>query len=91
MSHKHKKLLRSIFTEPVSGNIHWRDVESLLRHLGAEVDYTHGARLRVVLNKREGQLHRPHHSGSLGKHDVRHLREFLASAGVSLSTYEKKK
>jgi len=88
MSHKHKKILKSIFTEPVSGNLHWREVESLLNNLGAEFQRTHGARLTVVLNRVEGQLHRPHHSGALTKHDVRHLREFLARAGVSLSSYE---
>jgi len=91
MSHKHKRILKSIFTEPVSGNLHWREVESLLRHLGAEFQSTHGARLTVVLNKREGQLHRPHHSGALTKHDVRHLREFLARAGVTLSSYEERR
>ena len=37
MSHKHLHLLRTIFQDPVSGNIHWREVESLLHHLGAEV------------------------------------------------------
>ena len=91
MSRKHKRILKSIFTEPVSGNLHWREVESLLRHLGAEVQSTHGARLTVKLNKAEGQLHRPHHSGSLSKHDVRHLREFLAHAGVTLSTYAERR
>ena len=88
MSHKHRKTLEKIFTEPVSGNIHWRDIESLLTHLGAETDNTRGARLTVMLNGVEGHLHRPHHSGSCGKHDVRHLREFLAAAGVTLARYE---
>ena len=91
MSHKHKRLLKSIFAEPASGNIHWREVESLLRHLGAEVQGTHGARLTVKLNEFEGQLHRPHHSGALSKHDVRRLREFLARGGVSLSAYEERR
>lgn len=91
MSHKHKRILTSIFADPPSGNLHWREIESLLRHLGAEFQSTHGARLTVVLNKREGQLHRPHHSGALTKHDVRHLREFLASAGVTLSSYEERR
>jgi hypothetical protein len=41
-----------------------------------------------MLNNVEGQLHRPHHSGACGKHDVRHLREFLARAGVTVAAYE---
>ena len=88
MSQKHKRVLSAIFHEPVSGNIHWRDVESLLHHLGATVEHGHGARFRVILNGVEGTLHRPHHSSVLGKHDVRHLRDYLAAAGVSVASYE---
>jgi hypothetical protein len=33
MSHTHEHLLRAIFHGPMSGNIHWREVESLLGHL----------------------------------------------------------
>ena len=85
MSHKHERILSAIFREPLSGNIHWRDVESLLRHLGAVVEPGHGARMRVVLNGVEGTLHRPHHSGVCAKHDIRHLREYLTSAGMNPS------
>ncbi len=86
MSQKHKRVLESILQEPVSGNIHWREVESLLQHLGASIEPGHGARLRVVLNGVEGTLHRPHHSGVCSKHDIRHLREYLAAAGVSAAS-----
>ena len=37
MSQKHKRVLRSILEGPVSGNIHWREVESLLREEFAAV------------------------------------------------------
>jgi hypothetical protein len=36
MSHKHEQLLRAIFQDPISCNIHWREIESLLNHVGAE-------------------------------------------------------
>jgi hypothetical protein len=88
MSHKHERVLRAIFAEPVSSNIHWREIESLLHHLGAELEPGHGARMRVVLNKIEGIVHRPHHSGVCSKHDIRHLRDFLVAAGVSLSSMD---
>ena len=38
MSHKHESLLRTIFHDPISGNIHWREVESLLHHVGADIE-----------------------------------------------------
>lgn len=88
MSHKHQRLLESIFSEPVSGNIQWREVESLLHHLGAEINSVRGGRVHVFLNKIEGVLHRPHHSHAMGKQEVRHLREYLASAGITLAAYE---
>lgn len=88
MSHKHLALLRTIFHDPISGNVHWREVESLLSHLGALVEPAHGARFRIVLNGVEGFLHHPHNSSTCTKQDIKHLREVLTSAGVSLARYE---
>jgi hypothetical protein len=80
MSRKHDHLLTGLFSDPPSGNVHWREVESLLNHLGAEIENLSGARLRVLLNGAEGILHRPHHGHTLGRSDITHLREFLARA-----------
>lgn len=88
MSQKHKRVLSAIFQEPVGSNIHWREVESLLHHLGAVVQSSHGARMLVVLKGTEGTLHRPHHSGVCSRHDIRELRKYLTSAGVSLLAYD---
>lgn len=88
MSHKHESFIRTIFQDPISGNIHWREVESLLNHLGAEVEPLSGARVRVLLNGAEGVLHRPHHSNVLDRQAVKHLREYLAHARVTPSLYE---
>jgi HicA-like toxin of HicAB toxin-antitoxin system len=88
MSHKHLNLLRVIFQDPISANIHWREVESLLSHLGATVEPSHGARFRVVLHGVEGFLHHPHHSNACTPQSIKQLREYLAHAGVSPSQYE---
>ena len=88
MSRHHAQLIRTIFHDPPSGNIHWREVESLLTHLGATVEPAHGARFRVVLNHMEVFLHHPHNSSTCGKQDIKTLREFLARAGVTLASYE---
>lgn len=88
MSHKHENLLRSIFQDPISANIHWREVESLLNHLGADISSQHGARFRVVLNRVEGILHHPHQGNVCSKQDIKNLREYLAHAGVTPSSYE---
>jgi len=88
MSHKHAQLLRTIFHDPISANVHWREVESLLNHLGASVEPAHGARFHVRLNRAEAYLHHPHHSNVLDRTAIKYLREFLAHAGVSPSAYE---
>jgi hypothetical protein len=88
MSNKHANNIRLIFQDPVSGNIHWRDVESLLKHLGAELESLAGARVRVKLNAVEGILHRPHKSNVLDRSSVQHLRTYLGRAGVTPSGYE---
>jgi len=90
MSHKHIQLLRAIFHDPPGGNIHWRDIESLLKHVDADIENLPGARIRVKLNRIESILHRPHHSSDLDRSGIKHLREFLARAGVTPSALENK-
>lgn len=85
MSHKHANLLQSIFHDPVNNNIHWRQVESLLLHLGATVEPAHGAVFRVVLNGMEGFLHHPHQSNVCTRQTIKQLREYLTRAGVDPS------
>ncbi|HUX90341.1 MAG TPA: type II toxin-antitoxin system HicA family toxin [Gallionellaceae bacterium] len=82
MSHKHDSQLSAIFHDPVSGNIHWREVESLLQHLGASINPAHGARFHVTLNSLECFLHHPHQSSVCDRNLIKHLREFLIRAGV---------
>ncbi len=88
MSHRITNLLRTIFHDPPSGNVHWREVESLLKHVGASLEPISGGRIRVKLNQMEGVLHRPHHSNVLDVSALMHARELLARAGVTPSLYE---
>ena len=85
---RHISLLRAIFQEPISANMHWREIESLLHHLGAVIEPTHGARFRVVLNGVEFVLHHPHHGSECNKQDIKQLRDHLTQAGISPSLYE---
>ena len=88
MSHKHKNVLQAIYHDPVSANIQWREVESLLHHLGADIEPSHGARFKITLNKVEAFLHHPHNSNTCSRTDIKALREVLTHAGVTLSAYE---
>jgi hypothetical protein len=88
MSNKHRHILESIFRDPIGNNLHWREVESLLHHLGAEVETGHGAIFHVRLKRHEFTIHHPHHGSALGRMDIKHLREHLAAAGATLSGYD---
>jgi hypothetical protein len=88
MSHRTASLLRTIFHDPPSGNVHWRDVESLLKHVGATLEPLSGARIRARIGHMEGILHRPHHSNTLDASGLLHVRQFLARSGVTPSQYE---
>jgi len=38
MSRHHANLIRSIFHDPPSGDLHWREIEALLKHIGASAE-----------------------------------------------------
>lgn len=82
MSHKHDNLLRSILQDAPGSNIHWREVESLLNHLGAHLEPANGARFKVTLNEITDFLHHPHHSSVCTRDHIKHLKIFLTQAGV---------
>ncbi len=82
MSKKHDKVLSSITGNHVSGNIHWKEVESLLHHLGADLREGGGARVIVTLNGVEATLHRPHHGATMNKTSLHQLQQFLSAAGI---------
>lgn len=82
MRKKHQQTLEAIFEDPVRANIAWRDIESLLEALGAEISEGSGSRVRVVLNDVRAIFHRPHPRPEANKGAVKSVRRFLKEAGV---------
>ena len=82
LNNKQRKVLESIFTDPVPANINWNDVMSLFTALGATVAQGKGSRVRVLLNDRAAVFHEPHPQKETDKGAVKGLREFLNNAGV---------
>lgn len=82
MNKRHRRTLNSIFAQPISGNIKWRDVEALLRNLGAVLSERAGSRVGVFLEGRVIFFHRPHPSPNMDKGAIRDLRKFLQSVGI---------
>ena len=78
---KQDDTLRAIFQTPTRADIQWRSVESLFRHLGAEIKQGKGSRVRVKLGGVKAVFHRPHPKKEASKGCVESVREFLDSAG----------
>ncbi|MCW8930320.1 MAG: type II toxin-antitoxin system HicA family toxin [Gammaproteobacteria bacterium] len=82
MSKKHQKVLSAIFSDHPSSNIHWKEVESLLKHLGAEFREGSGAGLITIINGVEYPMHRSHHNTTMSKNSLHQLRKFLESVNI---------
>ena len=82
MKRKHTKTLEQIFRHPVSGNIRWEDVESLLVHLGSEVEERRGSRVAVLLFDEGLIFHRPHPSPNADKGAIAGIRRWMDQHGV---------
>lgn len=82
MKAKHKKVLNNIFDLPVKSNIQWKDIESLLIALGAEITEGNGSRVRIALREVRAVFHRPHPKKETDKGAVVSMRRFLKEAGV---------
>jgi hypothetical protein len=74
--------LESIFAIPTKSNIVWKDIESLLFALGAELSEGNGSRVRVVLNGIRAVFHRPHPRKESDRGAIVSMRKFLITAGV---------
>ncbi|MCK5647810.1 MAG: type II toxin-antitoxin system HicA family toxin [Gammaproteobacteria bacterium] len=82
MSKKHQKVLSAIFSDHLSSNIHWKEIESLLNHLGAEFREGPGSSLITIINGVEFSMHRSHHKTTMSKSSLHQLRKFLESVNI---------
>jgi hypothetical protein len=82
MNRKHRRTLEALFEDSVRSNIAWRDIEAMLKALGAEISERAGSRICVVLNEIRAVFHRPHPRKEASKAAVVDVREFLTKAGV---------
>jgi phage terminase large subunit-like protein len=79
---KHAKILAAIFTHPTPANIQWRDIESLLSALGADIEEREGSRVAIVLFDEVQVFHRPHPEPITAKGAVASVRKWLELHGV---------
>ncbi|CCV12873.1 conserved hypothetical protein [Mesorhizobium sp. STM 4661] len=82
MNSKHGRVLKAIFTDPVSGSIEWIAIEALLVAVGCHVIEGSGSRVRFAFKGEVETFHRPHPSNEAKRYQVRDARQFLLRIGV---------
>ena len=82
MNSKQKRTLVAIFKDPVSSSMVWKEIESLLISVGAEVIEGNGSRVRFHKNGIIVSFHRPHPKKEAKPYQVRDARKFLKQLGV---------
>jgi HicA toxin of bacterial toxin-antitoxin, len=83
MNKKHQKTLQQIFQQPIQAGIVWKDIEVMLKALGAEISEGSGSRVRIALNEVRAVFHRPHPHKETDKGAVVSMRRFLKEAGIT--------
>lgn len=77
---KHYGTLEAIFER--RANIAWSDIESMLKHHGAEITEGSGSRVRIALKGVRAVFHRPHPQKETDRGAVAAMRRFLREAGI---------
>lgn len=83
MKTKHEEILHRIFQNPIQSGIVWKDIESMLKALGAEVSEGNGSRVRIAFKGVRAVFHRPHPKKETDKGAIVSMRKFLTAAGMN--------
>jgi hypothetical protein len=81
LGREHAYTLEKIFQHPLSHNIEWRLVRTLLEAIGS-VTEEHNGRLHVTINDELLTLHRPMYKDMADAQTLLDLRHFLERAGI---------
>jgi hypothetical protein len=81
MNRKQRRTLTAIFKKPTPSAIHWRDVASLIKSRGGEIQYGDGSRVRIDLKSESFNIHSPHPQKELKRYAVRLVKELLTRTG----------
>lgn len=83
MNNKHRKTLNAIFADPISGNLPWTHIETLLVAIGCNVVEGNGSSVTFEKNGRRAYFHRPHPQREALIYRVKAAREFLTKLEIT--------
>lgn len=81
LTHRHRDTIDRIFSHPLSGNVEWRQVLSLLEAVGSTTEEPNG-KLRVTLGD-ETEVLQPPGGKDIDRQMVVDLRRMLTNAGLT--------
>jgi hypothetical protein len=79
LSNHHRTTLAKIFQHPVSHNLEWKDVLSLMGAVGT-VEEKHDGKFTMIIGEESETLERPRHK-DVNAQEVLDLRRMLTNAG----------
>jgi hypothetical protein len=83
VNNKHRKTLNAIFADPISGNLPWTHIETLLVAIGCNVVEGNGSSVTFEKNGRRAYFHRPHPQREALIYRVKAAREFLTKLEIT--------
>jgi hypothetical protein len=83
VNHTHRKTLNAIFADPISGNLPWTHIETLLVAIGCNVVEGNGSSVTFEKNGRRAYFHRPHPQREALIYRVKAAREFLTKLEIT--------
>ena len=81
MNRNQRRTLTAIFKKPTPTAIQLRDVASLIKAIGGEIQYGDGSRVRLDLKSESLNIHSPHPQKELKQYAVRLVKELLTRTG----------
>jgi hypothetical protein len=81
LNHRHRETVERLFQHPMSHNIEWRDVESLLEAIG-ECEWSHDDRVHVTIGDARHVFIRPK-TKEVDADMIVDLRHLLTAAGYA--------
>lgn len=82
LSRKHQKTLEAVFA--VRANIRVKDIESLVKAVGGDVEERAGSRVKFQIGNTVAVFHRPHPRPQTSMGTARQIRTFLVAAGIEV-------
>ena len=82
MNSKNRKTLKAIFTDPINGNVEWRDIEALLVSVGCRTVEGKGSSITFEKDGVRATFHRPHPDRVALRYRVKGARDFLTQLRI---------